>query len=77
MQLPSMWTLYLGVADIDAAVDTARGLGAQIIREPFDSEFGRVATITDPTGALLNLTEVEEYVPDETEDFEPDLFADL
>ena len=77
MQLPSMWTLYLGVVDIDAAVDTARGLGAQIVREPFDSEFGRVATITDPTGALLNLTEVEEYVPDETEDFEPDLFADL
>lgn len=76
MQLPSMWTLYLGVASIDEAVETARKEGAEIIREPFNSEFGRVATITDPTGALLNLTEIEEYVPDETEGFEPDLFAE-
>lgn len=76
LQAPSMWTLYLGVAAVDTAVEVAQRFGSEIVREPFDSEFGRVATIKDPTGALLNLTEVEEFVPSEDDGFEPDLFAE-
>ena len=45
-----------------------------MIRPAWESEFGRMATIEDPTGALVNLCEVEEFVPDE-DAHEPDLLA--
>lgn len=73
--MPSMWTIYMGVVDIDAAVSATQRLGGEVIRPAWESDFGRMATIQDPTGALLNLCEVAEFVPDPEEDHEPDLFA--
>lgn len=76
VQVPSMWTLYLGVAAVDTAIEVAKKNGGEVHREPYDSEFGRIATITDPTGALVNLTEVAEFNPEDEGGFEPDLLSD-
>ncbi len=71
----SAWTLYMGVGDVDEALRRTVEAGGQVVRPAFDSEFGRVASILDNQGALLNLCQVEEYVPSEDEVHEPDLFA--
>ena len=59
---PSFWSIYLGVENLDAAVKQVPELGGSIVREPWDSEFGRMCVIMDPTGALVTLTEVEPFV---------------
>ena len=74
LEVPSMWTAYLGVASVDDAIANTPELGGTVIRPAWESEFGRMATIEDPTGALVNLCEVEEFVPDE-DAHEPDLLA--
>ena len=74
LEVPGMWTVYLGVADVDAAIANTPELGGKVIRPVWESEFGRMATIEDPTGALVNLCEIEEFVPDE-DAHEPDLLA--
>lgn len=61
-QVPSFWQSYLGVLDIDAAVARVPELGGEIIREPWDSQFGRMAIIADSTNATLTLCEVAEPV---------------
>lgn len=61
-QVPSFWQSYLGVLDIDAAVTQVPELGGEVIREPWDSEFGRMALIADSTGATLTICEIEEPV---------------
>lgn len=47
------WLTYFAVADTDAAVATARRRGATVTAPPFDTEFGRIATVTDPWGAVF------------------------
>lgn len=59
-QVPSFWQTYLGVRDIAAAADAASRMGGDIIREPWDSPFGRMCLIGDSTGAAVTLTEVED-----------------
>jgi predicted enzyme related to lactoylglutathione lyase len=54
-EVPSMWTVYFSVADVDAACERATAGGAQVSRPPEDTPFGRVAELTDPTGALFKL----------------------
>lgn len=71
---PSMWTLTMGVANMTAAIASVTELGGAVVREPWASEFGLMATITDPAGALLNICEIGEFVP-EDDVHEPDLFA--
>ncbi|MCZ9305640.1 VOC family protein [Corynebacterium sp. c9Ua_112] len=74
LEVPGMWTVYLGVANVDDAVANTPELGGKVVRPAWESEFGRMATIEDPTGALVNLCEIEEFVPDE-DAHEPDLLA--
>lgn len=53
---PPHWTSYLAVMDVDAACRQTRELGGGIIRAPWDVPgVGRIAIITDPTGAVLAL----------------------
>lgn len=74
-EMTSMWLVYWGVGDIEEAINTAVNLGAEVARTPWMSEFGHMATIIDPQGAIVNLCEVDEYVPSEDEVHEPDLLA--
>lgn len=59
-QVPSFWQSYLGVSGVDAAVAKVPELGGEVIREPWDSEFGRMALISDSTGATVTLCEIDE-----------------
>ncbi|GIT81083.1 putative glyoxalase/bleomycin resistance protein [Leifsonia sp. LS1] len=56
--VPSHWVVYFGVADADAASQRVAELGGTIVRDPWDSEFGRFAQATDPLGALFFLHQV-------------------
>lgn len=67
-QVPSFWQSYLGVADVDAAVATVPGLGGEIIREPWDADFGRIAIVADSTGATITLAQVDPYVEETVEE---------
>ena len=48
---PSHWIVYLAVRDVDDAVAKASELGGQVISSSFDTPYGRMAALTDPTGA--------------------------
>ena len=51
---PTLWTPYVHVADTDAAVAKAKGLGANIVVPPTDvPHVGRLAVFVDPQGAVL------------------------
>jgi predicted enzyme related to lactoylglutathione lyase len=52
----SGWLAYVGVDDINAATETARSLGAVVVREPMEvMGAGHLSIIVDPTGATLGL----------------------
>lgn len=63
-QVPSFWQSYLGVKSVDAAVTQVPELGGEVIRDPWDSEFGRMALIADSTGATVTLCDIDEPVPE-------------
>jgi predicted enzyme related to lactoylglutathione lyase len=56
--VPSHWTIYFGVDDIDAACARVVELGGSVIRDPWDSEFGRFAQVDDPLGGMFLLHHV-------------------
>lgn len=56
---PSRGTaLAFAVSTIDEHLDTLKGLGAEVIREPHDEGFGPVVTLADPQGNLFELVEL-------------------
>ncbi len=53
---PSAWLAYVQVADIKAATEKARSLGARVMREPLEvTDAGWLSIIIDPTGAALGM----------------------
>jgi predicted enzyme related to lactoylglutathione lyase len=53
-----VWGSYISVEDVDRATDRARELGATVLVEPFDTPGGgRVATVRDPAGAVVSLSQ--------------------
>jgi predicted enzyme related to lactoylglutathione lyase len=56
-ELPA-WGSYIRVDDADRATERARQLGAEVLVEPFDAPGGgRVATVRDPAGAEVSLSQ--------------------
>lgn len=54
--IPPAWNLFFATEDIDATVTRAAELGARVLNGPFDAmDAGRMAVLTDPTGALFCL----------------------
>ncbi|AOR31664.1 bleomycin resistance protein [Streptomyces fodineus] len=51
------WQTYFEVADVEATVRQVADLGGNVIRQPYDSPHGRVATVADPEGAEFAVTE--------------------
>jgi predicted enzyme related to lactoylglutathione lyase len=45
---PPYWAVTFTVEDTDAAVQRVRDAGGQVLTEPFDFEFGRIAIVTGP-----------------------------
>lgn len=53
--IPSHWVVYFAVEDTDATVKRATAMGAALQDGPSDSDFGRVAQLADPTGAVFRI----------------------
>jgi predicted enzyme related to lactoylglutathione lyase len=52
------WGSYVSVDDVDRAAGRAREFGAEVLVEPFGTPGGgRVATIRDPAGAVVSLSQ--------------------
>src|SRR3954469_25532521 len=56
-EVPSYWTPYFGIADLDAGIETARALGAHVMAGPSPVPNGRFVALKDPQGAVFNLWE--------------------
>jgi hypothetical protein len=61
--VPSVWSLYIGVDDTDAAVARAVELGGSVVQPAEDTPYGRLAAITDATGAQLKLVAANDAMP--------------
>ena len=54
MHVPPNWLAYVAVENADAAVGKAKALGGNVLAGPMDvMEYGRMAIISDPTGAVF------------------------
>ncbi|MFA7297390.1 MAG: VOC family protein [Dehalococcoidia bacterium] len=53
--MPNVWGVYFEVADTDATVARAQGLGATVLQPPTDITPGRFAMIADPQGAIFGI----------------------
>lgn len=54
--MPSRWTAYVAVDDVDAAASRVEGLGGKVVMPPTDiPNVGRFCIINDPAGAALSL----------------------
>jgi predicted enzyme related to lactoylglutathione lyase len=52
-EVPSYWTVYIGVPDVDGTARAIEETGGSIITPVMDSSFGRWATVADPMGAVF------------------------
>ena len=53
--VPSHWGVYFAVTDTDATIAKAVAAGATVVSPAMDTPYGRLASLTDPTGALFKL----------------------
>ena len=52
-QVPNHWLLYFCVDDTDRAVSAIKSGGGNVMQEPVDTPYGRMAVVTDPFGAAF------------------------
>jgi predicted enzyme related to lactoylglutathione lyase len=52
---PPGWLTYFAVEDPDRTADAVRSSGGRVLSEPRDSEYGRMAVVADPWGAVFAL----------------------
>ena len=61
--IPPCWNSYVAVANVEDAAEKAAGMGGTVIVPPMDvMEFGRMASIIDPTGGALGLWEAKTHI---------------
>jgi predicted enzyme related to lactoylglutathione lyase len=53
--VPAAWTVYFGTEDVDRTVALAESLGGRVLEPAEDSPYGRLAGLTDPTGAAFKV----------------------
>lgn len=58
----SHWRVFFGVDDSAAANAKVTESGGSLVDGPYDSPFGRITVITDPSGAKLQLVSMAEAV---------------
>jgi len=61
--VPSSWTPYFGVEDLDAALARIPELGGRVLNGPTQMPAGSIAIVADPQGAVLALWRGD-YEPD-------------
>jgi predicted enzyme related to lactoylglutathione lyase len=67
---PPHWTVFFQVTDTDEAARCARRQAGTVVVEPFDSEYGRVAVLTDPQGATFSVIEPAEEVEEPVDPYD-------
>lgn len=61
--VPSFWSNYVTVDDVDAMVSKITDLGGTVIAPPFDVfDSGRMLVLQDPTGAALSLWQPKTHI---------------
>lgn len=61
--VPPHWNTYVTVDDVDSTVRLVPAAGGRVIAEPFDVfDSGRMAMITDSTGAFLALWQPKKHI---------------
>jgi predicted enzyme related to lactoylglutathione lyase len=53
--MPVYWDTWFGAGDADAVAGLAPGLGGALLMGPVDIERGRLAVLTDPSGAVFSV----------------------
>lgn len=61
--VPSHWSVYFGVDDTDATLETITAAGGAIVAPAEDTPYGRLATVTDPAGAVFKLVGPNKAAP--------------
>jgi uncharacterized protein len=60
---PAHWNNYVSVESADETAAKAGDLGARVVEDPFDvMEFGRMAVLADPGGAMLCVWETRSHI---------------
>ena len=57
---PSTWTVYFGADDVDKTLELITDNGGAVVRAAEDTPYGRLAAVTDPTGAGFNLSSLQD-----------------
>ncbi len=57
-EVPSAWTVYFSVADVDAAVTAAASAGGAVMVAPMDFDWGRFAVLADPQGGVFSVMQM-------------------
>lgn len=52
------WSTYFAVTDAERAADQVTQLGGQVLRDPFDSPYGRMVPCADPGGAQVTFCQL-------------------
>ncbi len=61
--MPSYWTSYITVDDVDAMIPKIKDLGGEVIVEPMDIfEEGRMLILADPEGAVVALWQPKNHI---------------
>lgn len=55
-EVPAQWRTYFAVADADQAVARVRELGGKVVAEPWDTPFGRMASVWDDQGVPFQVS---------------------
>lgn len=59
--VPTAWTSYFAVDDVEAATEAARSAGGTVLLEPGDVAPGvRLSVVTDPAGAVFGLWQLND-----------------
>jgi predicted enzyme related to lactoylglutathione lyase len=58
--VPSTWTVFFGADDVDKTIELITGNGGAVVRAAEDTPYGRLAAVTDPTGAGFNLSSLRD-----------------
>lgn len=62
-EMPSSWTCYITVDDVDALMSKVTELGGSVISAPYDVfDSGRMAVVADPEGASFALWQANKHI---------------
>jgi predicted enzyme related to lactoylglutathione lyase len=55
--VPAHWSMYIGTDDADKTIELIKAGGGNVVQPAEDTPYGRLAVVTDPTGAVFKLVQ--------------------